>query len=1047
MPEESHRSYQTIKEIASKQSRLLDRLSTNARVTFVQKYMLTILFVALAAQLQWLLQTFGGSYAYILFYPAVMLAALIGGIGPGLLATVLSALSADYFFLQPRTSLLIANPADVLALAIFCFNGVFLTVIAQRVKKMTERARRESEERLRLAQQVADIGAFEWNIKTGAMRWTPRLEAMYGLPPGGFIGTQKGWEQLVHPEDRAEVVRRVRRSLETFQPMEGEWRVVWPDGNVHWLAGNWQVFKDGFGEPARMTGVNMDITERRKAEEAFRQSEEQQRTSFELSTVGMSQADPLTGRFLRVNNRLCEITGYVRDELLSKTVRDLTHPEDREAEWAKFERMLQGETDEYRAEKRYIRKDGQVIWVLVTARAIRNTIGKPIITTAIIIDITERKQAEEALRRSESSLAAAQRIAHIGSWEWEIVEDTAHWSDETFRMFGLVPGPMEKHRHAFLDLIHPEDRAGVNQALSDAVNGIKEYNPEYRIVRPDKTERTIHVLAEVIRTDDGRPVLMRGTVHDVTERKRMEEELRKSHDELELRVQERTEALRRQADLLELAHNAILVRDMENGITFWNRGAEEMYGWTRDEAKGAITHHLLKTRFPVSLDDAMTTLMSAGQWEGELEHTTKDGRNITVLSRQALQRDEAGNPAAIMEINLDITAAKRAEDQLRQSHKMEAIGTLAGGIAHDFNNMLAVIIGNAELALDDVEEPGPKRNLDQILKAAERSRDLVKQILTFSRRSTGQGKAVKIVPLLRETYRMLRASLPSTIRMNLRIRTKSVTILADPSLVQQVVVNLANNAAHAMQENGGTLTIGLSSITLGSDFLPDENMRPGRYLKLTVEDTGTGIAPDEQKRIFEPFFTTKGIGQGTGMGLAVVYGIVRGYNGMIEVESKVGKGSKFTVLLPQADASSTIWEEEEKKEEVSPCPRKEHVLFVDDEPGVMETTKTMLERIGCSVTALTDSSEALRMFTEKPGSFDLIITDQTMPDMDGLALTRGVLAVRKDMPVILCTGYSETVSQEKAIEAGVREFVMKPITKKEMAQAIRRVLEHGEDIK
>jgi len=306
---------------------------------------------------------------------------------------------------------------------------------------------------------------------------------------------------------------------------------------------------------------------------------------------------------------------------------------------------------------------------------------------------------------------------------------------------------------------------------------------------------------------------------------------------------------------------------------------------------------------------------------------------------------------------------------------------------------------------------------------------------------------VKIVPLLRETYRMLRASLPSTIRMNLRIRTKSVTILADPSLVQQVVVNLANNAAHAMQENGGTLTIGLSSITLGSDFLPDENMRPGRYLKLTVEDTGTGIAPDEQKRIFEPFFTTKGIGQGTGMGLAVVYGIVRGYNGMIEVESKVGKGSKFTVLLPQADASSTIWEEEEKKEEVSPCPRKEHVLFVDDEPGVMETTKTMLERIGCSVTALTDSSEALRMFTEKPGSFDLIITDQTMPDMDGLALTRGVLAVRKDMPVILCTGYSETVSQEKAIEAGVREFVMKPITKKEMAQAIRRVLEHGEDIK
>jgi CheY-like chemotaxis protein len=244
-----------------------------------------------------------------------------------------------------------------------------------------------------------------------------------------------------------------------------------------------------------------------------------------------------------------------------------------------------------------------------------------------------------------------------------------------------------------------------------------------------------------------------------------------------------------------------------------------------------------------------------------------------------------------------------------------------------------------------------------------------------------------------------------------------------------------------MREDGGMLTIGLSSITLGSDSLPDEKMRPGRYLRLTVSDTGSGIAPDVQKRIFEPFFTTKEQGQGTGMGLSVVYGTVKGYNGMIEVESEVGKGSKFTVLLPQSDASSII----EQEEEASSCSGNEHILFIDDEPAVVKMTKTMLERMGCRVTALTDCLEALKVFRENPDSFDLIITDQTMPDMTGIALAKKILAVRKDIPIIICTGYSDAVSPEKASEAGIRECMMKPVTKKEMAQAIRRSLERRED--
>jgi CheY-like chemotaxis protein len=275
--------------------------------------------------------------------------------------------------------------------------------------------------------------------------------------------------------------------------------------------------------------------------------------------------------------------------------------------------------------------------------------------------------------------------------------------------------------------------------------------------------------------------------------------------------------------------------------------------------------------------------------------------------------------------------------------------------------------------------------------------------------------------------------------MKLNIRTKAdTTILFQSSEIQQVAVNLANNAAYAMREEGGTLSIGLSSITIGSDSPFEESMRPGRYVKLTVKDTGTGIHPEVQKRMFEPFFTTKEQGQGTGMGLAVAYGIVKAHNGVIEVESEVGKGSMFTVLLPQYDVLST----KEQEEETSlACPRKERILFIDDERAVVEITKTVLERLGCHVTAFTDASEALNAFIEHPDSFDLIITDQTMPGMTGTALAKEALDLRKDIPIILCTGYSETVSPKKAKEVGIRELIMKPLTKQEIAEAIRRVID------
>jgi PAS domain S-box-containing protein len=402
-----------------------------------------------------------------------------------------------------------------------------------------------------------------------------------------------------------------------------------------------------------------------------------------------------------------------------------------------------------------------------------------------------------------------------------------------------------------------------------------------------------------------------------------------------------------------------------------------------------------------------------------------------------------GRPA-VNSVLTDITERKRVErereqlaSQLRRAQKFQALGTLAGGIAHEFNNILAAIIGFTELIRDHVPKGGrEERHAARVLQAGIRGRDLVRQMLAFSQRMTEEKKPLQLSIIVKETVKLLRPSIPSTISIRVSVKSESGPVLGDPAQMQQVLTNLAANAAHAMRERGGVLDVELSDFSVAPFGRNPHGIEPGAYIKLAVRDTGTGIPPEVMEGIFDPFFTTKGPGKGTGLGLSVVFGIVKQAHGYITVDSEPGKGSTFTIYLPK------LAEGPAEKPATDDVPTgSERILFVDDEEALVQMGEELLAELGYELVCRTSSRAALSLVKDDPSRFSLVITDQTMPEMTGSELAREILSVRPDMPVILATGFSPLVNEESARAAGIKALVAKPLTKRELAKAIRQVLE------
>jgi len=457
----------------------------------------------------------------------------------------------------------------------------------------------------------------------------------------------------------------------------------------------------------------------------------------------------------------------------------------------------------------------------------------------------------------------------------------------------------------------------------------------------------------------------------------------------------------------------------------------------KDELIGKMDK-IFTEKFPDVFKEEVLAL-AAGKLEFESEGKVKNltGGPTNIFLKLKIGKKDQDSVMGLL-ATVDTTEIRHLKAQLVQSQKLESIGNLAGGIAHDFNNILSSVLGFTELALDDVEKgSNVEDSLQEVYAAGKRAKDLVSQILAFARQSDEELKPIQVDIIVKEVLHFIRSSIPSTIKIKGSIDSDSL-IMGNQTQVHQILMNLCTNAAHAMEEDGGVLDVSLKDIMVDENF--DNNklkLKNGNYIKVSVSDTGTGIAPDIMDSIFEPYFTTKGLGEGTGMGLAMVHGIVESYSGKIDVVSSLGKGSTFTIYLPVTRKRRLAHQNKLEKLPLG----SERILFVDDEAQIARMSSQVLERLGYKVTALSSSMDAFDLFHSKPNDFDLVITDMTMPDLTGDQMAIKMMRIRPDIPVILCTGYSKKISEETAAGIGIKGFLYKPMAKSDLAKTIRKVLD------
>ncbi|MBX3180702.1 MAG: PAS domain S-box protein [Candidatus Hydrogenedentes bacterium] len=771
----------------------------------------------------------------------------------------------------------------------------------------------------------------------------------------------------------------------------------------------------------RVTRLSQSATE---SAQALHASETRFRVLFEHAFEGILIAEAGSGKIVYANPALCGMLGHPEDALSGACLKRTLAVRDQDSAPALPPADALDGGSVQRTDVACPHADGSTVFVDITWTHMQ--LDGTAYHVGFFRDIGDRKRVEA---QSEAALAQLQltvQATNIGLWDWDLLTNEVYLSPEWKRQLGYEDSELPNEYAEWESRIHPEDRAQVLAAIAAAAQPpFPPYAPEFRLRHRDGSYRWLLVRGKVLHDAHGAPFRMLGCHIDITDRRQAEEELRAATD-----LRERT--------LESLSEVVIVVDPATRTIQQCNAAAERVFGYCADELIGKSTEilHVDRARYEAFARASEPMLERGEAFHASFEMRRKDGTLIQTENTVATLSPSKGWRAGVVSVVRDVTGQRQLESRLRQAQKMEAIGTLAGGIAHDFNNILAAIIGYSELVQAQLD-PGSEEygDLEGVLAAANRAQSLVQQILTFSRQVEEVRQPVDLVEVVEEALKLLRPSIPTTIEIEANVGDSPQPVLADPTQMHQVIVNLCTNAYQAMEESGGRLSIALGRT---SGELPPE-LPPGEYVRMVVRDTGCGMDPAYLYRVFDPFYTTKPQGKGTGLGLATVHGIITAHGGAITVQSAPGSGSTFEVFLPFAT------------EPVLPAPGEEppvrggseRLLLVDDEEALANLLQKALEKFGYNVHALTSSTAALELLKQEPGRFDLLVTDLTMPRMTGRQLIAEVRGIRPDLPVILVTGFSDNGLLEDLARLGVSTVLTKPVKPRNLARIVRDVLDAG----
>ena len=879
---------------------------------------------------------------------------------------------------------------------------------------------RLSEERFRHTFFNAPIGMALVSTEGRFLQINTSFCRMLGFTETEMIG--RSIVEITHPDDRAITAQEMRHLREGGKDSYSiEKRYLDRGGNIIWCRVGVTALRDDAGQMRHYIGTVENITESRAAAERLRESEERFREMAENIGDVFYNYDPISNRLLYANRAYESIWGRPLDWIYAHPTGylDDIHPEDR----AIAERAL---TDQLRGKKtdvdfRIVRPDGAIRWIREHASPVVDASGRVERIVGTMRDVTERRAIIDQLREGEERFRLLAKATYDAVWDWNLVTETVWWNEGYEQLFGHRHNEIDSPSKTWTDMIHPDDRdrviAGIDAILAgDAV----DWADEYRFRRRDGTYVPVADRGEVLRDSAGKAVRMIGGMTDLTERKRAEEKLRE------------------QAALLDQAKDAIIVRDLDHRILYWNKSAERYYGWTAADAIGRSINELLYAD-PSAFLAATAQVLAQGEWNGEIEQFRRDGTPLIVEGRWTLLRDEKGRPKSVLAINTDVTERKKLEQQFLRAQRMESIGTLAGGIAHDLNNLLAPITMGVELLRRYEPNAKAKPIIDNIERSARRGSDLVKQVLSFARGVEGARVAMQVRHVVREIESIVENTFPKNIIVETYLPDALWLVTGDPTQLNQILLNLCVNARDAMP-NGGTLTLRADNTDIDEQYaVMNRGVSPGRYVALSVTDTGIGMPREVIDRIFDPFFTTKEIGKGTGLGLSTVLGIVRSHGGFVNVYSEPGKGSTFKVYLP-AQEGAAAGDPVQSEAEKFPRGNGELILIVDDEASILDITKQTLEAFGYRVITAEDGAQAIGQFALARDQVAVVLTDMMMPVMDGPSLIVALKRIDPQVRIIAASGLNANGNVAKAANVGVKHFLPKPYSADTLLTTLRQVI-------